>query len=189
MKKDIEYTGTGFSVRLVGFPVYEDDAWYGPDVPMYKLYRVIAARLIERPNLLTGAELAFLRALADLTRSEAARKLGVTRRTLINWEDRGKKPIGAPPLVHLALRARFFEWLFPGQDLPARALGLVAQKAKEPIAIRFTEENLRWESPGGGSGAARARSAGGTQGRKSRGRRTAPRPRKGPPRTVRAAVA
>jgi DNA-binding XRE family transcriptional regulator len=148
MKRDIEYWGTGFSVRLIGFPVYEDDGWYGPDVPMTKLEFLIARKIIERPNLLAGDELAFLRALADLTRSEAARKLGVTRRTLINWEERGKKPIGAPPLVHLALRVRFFEWLFPGRDLPVGALGLTGVKAKEPIMIRFREGDLRWEDAG-----------------------------------------
>jgi transcriptional regulator with XRE-family HTH domain len=146
--KKIEYWAEGFPVILIDFPAYEDEGEFFPDVPLTSLGRAIASKVIAKPNLLTGDELAFLRAIAHLTRSEAARKLGVTRRTLINWEDRGKRPIGAPLLVHLALRVRFFGWLFPGQDLPAGALGLEAQKAKEPITIRFREEDLRWEDAG-----------------------------------------
>ena len=122
MRKDIEYWGPGFPVKLLGFPAYKDEGWYGPDVPLNKLEFLIARKVIERPRLLTGDELAFLRALADLTRSEAARKLGVTRRTLINWEDRGKRRIGAQPLVHLGLRAAFYRWLFPDLAIATSSL-------------------------------------------------------------------
>jgi transcriptional regulator with XRE-family HTH domain len=146
MKKDIDYWGCGFPVRLLGFPVYEDEGWYGPDVPLGTLERLVARRVITKAQLLTGGELYHLRALADLSRSEAARKLGVTRRTLINWEERQDDPIGAPPLVHLGLRARFFGWLFPGEALPADALELVTELAPEPISIRYADvaAYLKW---------------------------------------------
>ena len=168
IRKKIEYWAEGFPVILIDFPAYEDEGEFFPDVPLTSLARAIARRVIERPNLLTGDELAFLRALAGFTRSEAARKLGVTRQTLINWEDRGKKPIGAPPLVHLALRVRFFEWLFPGQDLPADSLGLAAERAKHPIVVRFGEQNLRWSRGGGASSSVKPPAEAGTASRKRR---------------------
>jgi transcriptional regulator with XRE-family HTH domain len=149
MKRDIEYWGAGFLVQLLDFPVYEDEGWYGPDVPLNRLHLIISRRIIAKPHLLTGAELAELRGMADLTRSEAARKLGVTRRTLINWEERQDDPIGAPPLVHLGLRARFFGWLFPGEAQPAEALKLVPEPEAEPIAIRYADvaAQLEWPIP------------------------------------------
>jgi transcriptional regulator with XRE-family HTH domain len=139
MKKSIDYWGTGFRVRLIEFPVYEDEGWFGPDVPLNPLHEVIARKLLARQRLLTGDELAFLRALADLTRSEAARRLGVTRRTLINWEDRNELPIGAQPLVHLGLRAAFFGWLFPDHPVRTSAMHLATDYTKEPLVVTYAE--------------------------------------------------
>ena len=112
-RKEIEYWGTGFRVVLLNFPYYEDEGTYLPDVPFRSLHKFIAYKIIEKPILLTGSELLFLRATAELNRSEAARKLGITRRTLINWEEQENRLIKAAGVAQLGIKMLFFTWIFP----------------------------------------------------------------------------
>jgi DNA-binding XRE family transcriptional regulator len=144
MRKNMEYWGNGFLVRLINFPVYEDQGWFGPDVQMNHLEKIIALRVIEKPFLLTGNELSFLRALADLSRSEAARLLGITRRTLINWEEEGDLPIRARPIMHLGLRAYFYGRIFKDAAMPAEATHLEVKLAEGPIELSFGEVEAKF---------------------------------------------
>jgi len=143
----LEYSGTGFKVILAGFPVYEDDGEVFPNVGPIALHRVIARALLSRPGLLTGADLSFLRAHADLTRSECARRLKITRRTLIPWEDSGKKRIAAPPLKHVSLKVFFAKQLFPQWTLPEAATRLPSSVSREPIFLEFRSLRNRLQPP------------------------------------------
>ena len=144
MRKDINYWGSGFLVRLLDFPAYKDGRWYGPDVQMNRLHALIALKVIEKPFLLTGNELAFLRAVAELSRSEAARQLGVTRRTLINWEEEGDHGIKARPISHLGLRAFFHSQIFKGTEMPSQATRLELKSADGPIELSFGKIEARF---------------------------------------------
>ncbi|MCZ6552221.1 MAG: hypothetical protein O7A67_00335 [SAR324 cluster bacterium] len=139
-RKELIYHGAGFPVRLVNFPCYEDEDGYAPEYPLMRLQTVIAYHVIQKPNLLTGNEFAFLRAVADLSRSETARRLGKARRTVINWEEKGDSAIGADPLVHLVLRQFFYAWIFPGQDtIPDRLFSIVAGVSQELVSIDYRD--------------------------------------------------
>jgi DNA-binding XRE family transcriptional regulator len=119
--KDIRYWGAGFLVTLRHFPMRSDSRRV-PDVRFGKLHRLISWRVLTKPGRLTGSQLYFLRAHLDINRSVMARMLGITRRTLINWEDRDHSPITAPPLVELAIRQVFTSLLFPGEPLNSHEL-------------------------------------------------------------------
>lgn len=137
---EIEYWGAGFPVRLVDFPAYKEDGVFVPDVAYGRLHRVIALHVVEKPQLLIGAEVGFLRGLAELNRSEAARRLGITRRTLINWEEAGQKPIRAPSISHLGIRAFFAASIFPSGVLDVSRLGgLEHSMSNEPFALTFSD--------------------------------------------------
>lgn len=115
-RKEIDYWGAGFLVKLRNFPVYVDEGEHLPDVPLGRLHRAIAYEVIKKPHLLTGNELAFLRSQSDLTRSEMARRVGVTRRTLINWEETLDGPIKTPPIAQLGIRCVCASWIFPADN-------------------------------------------------------------------------
>ena len=127
IRAEVEYWGAGFLVNLLKFPCYEEDGVYIPAVPFGFLHKAIALEVLKKPHLLTGNEIAFLRAQGGMTRSEAARKLGVTRRTLINWEEKNDRPIKATPLAHLGARCLFLAWVFAGFKS-----GLWEEKKLEP---------------------------------------------------------
>ena len=135
--KQLVYSGTGFKVILLNFPVYQDDGEWLPDVGPMELHRVIARELLARPSLLTGNELSFLRAHADLTRSECARQLGVTRRTLITWENARDKGIAARPPQHVGLKAYFAKVILPRWMLPEAAAKPPKAHVKLPLRIDF----------------------------------------------------
>jgi DNA-binding XRE family transcriptional regulator len=146
MRKDIDYWGSGFLVRLMDFPAYKDGRWYGPDVQMNRLHALIALKVIEKPFLLSGNELAYLRGVAELSRSEAARQLGVTRRTLINWEEEGDRPIKARPIMHLGLRTFFFAKIFKESAMPSEAMRSVAKLADQPVELTYKDVRSRFGS-------------------------------------------
>lgn len=138
-RNEIKYIGTGFPVLLLNFPAYEDEGRCLPDVPLGRLHRAIAYCVITRQTFISGAELSFLRSQADLNRSEAARRLGITRRTLINWEERGDQQIKAPPISHPGIRLFFFSRIFPdgsikAADMPAGLLN----PAEPPIIMEHS---------------------------------------------------
>ena len=140
--RDIDYWGTGFKVRLLNVPCYKDEGEFFPDIPLIDLQYLVARKVILNQYLITGNEVSLLRAVADLTRSEAARKLGKTRRTLINWEEQGDKPISADPLIHLSLRLLFYSWIFPGAALPKQILHLNRTDVKSPINLDFSDYKI-----------------------------------------------
>ena len=111
-KKEIEYWGTGFKVKLSNFPSYQDDGHHLPDVPLGLLHKLIALKTILKPHLLSGYEMVFLRSLSDMSRSKTAREFGITRRTLINWEENGDQSPKTLPIIHLAIRLMFYSWIF-----------------------------------------------------------------------------
>lgn len=138
-RKKIEYWAEGFLVNLVDFPVYEDEGAYFPDVPLTTLGRAIGYAVLTRPTLLRGRDVRFLRTLADLSRSQTARELGVTRRTLINWEDSGNGTIGAFPLMHLALRCFFFRRIFADRSVPRELLEWEPNDSVGALQLSFTD--------------------------------------------------
>ena len=139
-RKEIDYWGTGFRVTLLNFPCYEDEGAYLPDVPFRSLHKFIAYKIIENQTLLTGSELLFLRATAELNRSEAARKLGITRRTLINWEEQEDQLIKAASVAQLGIRMLFFTWIFP-EIIQINSNQILVDSTKPPpqIAIPYKE--------------------------------------------------
>jgi DNA-binding transcriptional regulator YiaG len=132
----IEYKGTGFAVRLVGFPAYEDDGARLPDVGPQGLHRVIALELLSREGLLAGRELRFLRAHLDLSRSECARRLHITRRTLITWEEMGAKPLPTAALNHVSVKLILARLLAPELRLPDASL-VSSRHVRKPLEIEF----------------------------------------------------
>jgi DNA-binding XRE family transcriptional regulator len=150
MQKQIAYTGTGFEVILENFPTYEDDGEVLPDVGPSRLHRVIAYELLSRSVFLTGSDVAFLRAHADLTRSECARRMDITRRTLITWENARKRKIPAKPLRHVWLKAFFAQLLFPNWRLPQAALQPPTAMSKQRLLIDFQRFRNTLRPPGDG---------------------------------------
>ena len=148
-KKAIDYLGTGFLVKLLGFPTYVDDGEYMPDAPLGRLHKAIAYEIIKNPHLLTGNELAFLRAQASLSRSEMARRMGVTRRTLINWEETLDDPIKASLIAQLGIRCVCAVWIFPTDNsFPREIADSTLSSDIALISInysKFTAENVAQE--------------------------------------------
>jgi len=133
----IEYTGTGFPVVLLNFPAYQDGATHFPDVGPMGLHRIIATELLSREGFLSGRELRFLRAHLDLSRSECARKLGITRRTLITWEETGAKILPTAPLNHVSVKVILARLLAPELRLPDAALRAPVRQIRRPLQIQF----------------------------------------------------
>ncbi len=141
--KKIDYWGTGFKVVLLNFPCYENEGAYLPDVPLRALHKFVAYKVIDKPTLLTGNEFSFLRASVELNRSEAARKLGITRRTLINWEEQEDRFIKAPGIAQLGIRLLFFRWIFPGiNQIDANHILVDATGSFPNITIHYKDFTL-----------------------------------------------
>ena len=141
-RNEMDYWGTGFLVKLRNFPCYEDEGGYAPDFPLLTLQKIIAYHVLRKSFLLTGNELAFLRATADLNRSESAKKLGITRRTLINWEEQLDEPIRAASLAQLSIKLFYLTWIFPGEKTIESELIQINTKENDgPIAIDYRSVN------------------------------------------------
>lgn len=143
IRKEIAYWGTGFKLILLNFPYYEDEGAYLPDVPFRSLHKFIAHKIIEKPTLLTGCEFSFLRANAELNRSEAARKLGITRRTLINWEEQEDTFIKAAGIAQLGIKLLFYRWIFPGNNqIDSNHILVDATESLENFTIHYKDFTL-----------------------------------------------
>lgn len=139
-RKEIEYWGTGFYVKLLNFPAYEDEGSFLPDVSLGLLHKFIGMQVILKPYLLTGSELSFLRSLADLSRSEAARKIGITRRGLINWEEMRDEPFKSQPIAHLGIRVFFSPWISPNSEtITGNSFNFIPEKNSNEFSIKYSE--------------------------------------------------
>lgn len=139
-RKEIDYWGTGFCVKLLNFPVYEDEGSFLPDVSLGMLHKFIGMQVISKPYLLTGNEFSFLRSLADLSRSEAARKIGITRRALINWEEMRDEPFKTRAIAHLGIRVFFSPWVSPNSEaITGNIFKFIPEKNSNEFSIKFTE--------------------------------------------------
>jgi DNA-binding XRE family transcriptional regulator len=124
-------------VVLSGFPAYEDEGEWFPDVGPRALHRIVACELLSRGGFLTGRDLVFLRTHAELSRSECARRLGVTRRTLITWEETAAKPLPTAALNHVSIKVILARLLAPEAKLPDAALRAPASLIRKPLEIPF----------------------------------------------------
>ena len=85
-----KYTESGLdNVYLENIPVYECSC--GASLPsifrLHRLHELIALTLIEKPSLLNGNEVKFLRKNLRLPSNVFANKLGVGKTTLSKWEN------------------------------------------------------------------------------------------------------
>lgn len=86
------------NIWLLNGVTFEDDPDYGQLVSIQKLsglHRAIGLRIIEKPELMSGHELRFLRKQLGLTQAALAHKVQLCDQTIANYE-KGVTPITGP---------------------------------------------------------------------------------------------
>jgi DNA-binding transcriptional regulator YiaG len=89
-RSNYKYAECGLStVNLVNITVYECSCGaIVPEIPQVSdLHRKIVFTLINKPTLLTGEEIKFLRKMADLSGVQLAKLLGTHKTNLSKWEN------------------------------------------------------------------------------------------------------
>lgn len=122
LQKSHTYEGLGFPVVLEDVPVVHARGLSYPDVDFNKLQRDVFRSLAEKPGLLAGNELRFIRLYSETNASNFARRFGVTSTQLRRWESTGNEATGMSwsvekdlrlfILAHLGIRPKEFAELY-----------------------------------------------------------------------------
>lgn len=85
--KKMIYEGLGFPIILLNVPMIKTQGAWAMDISYKKLFNIVLEDLINKPALLSPAELKFIRKYLEMTTTEFANLLGVTHPAVLKWEN------------------------------------------------------------------------------------------------------
>src|SRR5579872_6426567 len=105
------YNGLGFPVVLVNvFLVKKRNIWT-PAIDYNKLQKQVLLALTQKPIVLTGNEVHFIRTYFEMTLENFGKHFGVTHVAVLAWEKMGDKPAKINPTTDLCIRLFILEKL------------------------------------------------------------------------------
>jgi DNA-binding XRE family transcriptional regulator len=106
------FRGLGFPIKLVNVPMRKMAGEWVLDVDFDQLQLTVLCGLLEKPALLNGDELKFIRKYLDMSTTEFGKIFGVTHVAVVKWE----KGTRANPSTDVCIRLYVFDHLKKTQD-------------------------------------------------------------------------
>jgi transcriptional regulator with XRE-family HTH domain len=91
--KEYIYEGLGFPVKLHNVVMVQDRDYVYPLISLNEITLKVAMQLIHRHEKLDGARLKFLRKFCQASLDDFAKRLGVSKTTILNWEKSSRNKI------------------------------------------------------------------------------------------------
>jgi len=141
-KETFIFRGLGFPIKLVNVPMRKMVGEWVLDVDFDQLQLTVLCGLLEKPALLNGDELKFIRKYLDMSTTEFGKIFGVSHVAVVKWE----KGTRANPSTDFCIRLYIFDHLKKTKDKDFRnfyhkiSLEKLAKSSNEKIGPLTIED-------------------------------------------------